>query len=356
LNIKAPMTMHTEIDNEQLENRSIALVKVDNLHLHFQSAAQALFDRNSSAVRAVDGVTLGIIRGETLGLVGESGCGKTTLGRTAIGLLKPTKGRVLFDGKDIHHFKGKELKAFRQRVQIIFQDPFGSLHPRMSIGWNISEPLRIHGLGSPEERSYKVEQLLDRVGLNPAFAQRYPHEFSGGQQQRVGIARALASNPDFIVCDEPVSALDVSIQAQVINLLQDLQQDYGLTYLFIAHDLRVVRHISNRVAVMYLGRIVEIAQSDTLYEYPNHPYTRALLSAVPIPNPDVEEKRQRIIIEGDLPTPVDPPAGCGFHPRCPFAQKKCIEEVPVLQEISPGQFVACHFWETITDEEWDYSP
>ncbi|HRK08038.1 MAG TPA: dipeptide ABC transporter ATP-binding protein [Pseudobdellovibrionaceae bacterium] len=299
-----------------------------------------LFGREVASVKAVSGVNLEIRKGETLGLVGESGCGKSTLGRCVIRLIEPTSGQVLLDGKDITQTRGEELRALRRRMQIIFQDPYASLNPRMTVGSIISEPLEIHSLfDSKKDRDDRVKQLIETVGLRPEHINRYPHEFSGGQRQRIGIARALAVEPEFIVCDEPVSALDVSIQAQVINLLMDLQQKLGLTYLFIAHDLKVVEHISNRVAVMYLGRVVEIAESEELYKHPTHPYTRALLSAIPTPTP--KKNTDRIILTGDVPSPIRPPSGCHFHPRCPIANDKCKTDVPSLTSVRPDHQASC---------------
>jgi oligopeptide transport system ATP-binding protein len=318
------------------------LVQVEGLKKHFPITRGVLVQRQVGAIRAVDGVTFDIYRGETLGLVGESGCGKTTAGRTILQLYRPTAGRVTFDGADLTVLKGKELRHIRRRVQMIFQDPFASLNPRMTIARIIGEPLRTHKLASGHEQIERIQELLHLVRLNPQFINRYPHEFSGGQRQRIGVARALASDPEFIVCDEPISALDVSIQAQVVNLLEDLQAQLGLTYLFIAHDLSMVRHICNRVAVMYLGQLVELAEKDELYDNPLHPYTRALLSAVPVPDPPVERRRQRLILEGDVPSPADPPPGCHFSTRCPVASDFCSTEEPPWRDVGGGHFVACH--------------
>ncbi|PWH14243.1 MAG: peptide ABC transporter substrate-binding protein [Anaerolineae bacterium] len=320
-----------------------ALLSVRNLVKHFPIKRGIIFQKEIGAVHAVDGVTFDVHRGETLGLVGESGCGKSTTGRTILQLYRPTSGQVLFDGIDLVTLKGNELRKMRRRMQMIFQDPYASLNPRMTVGEIIGEPLLIHGVARGKAIQERVEQLLELVGLNPAFSNRYPHEFSGGQRQRIGVARALALQPDLIVCDEPISALDVSIQAQVVNLLEDLQQQFGLTYLFIAHDLSMVRHISNRIAVMYLGVLVELADRTELYSNPLHPYTQALLSAVPIPDPFVEERRRRIILEGDVPSPVNPPSGCRFRTRCKYAKERCSEEKPEWREFQPGHFVACHF-------------
>jgi oligopeptide transport system ATP-binding protein len=321
-----------------------ALVEAKDLYKYFPIYA-GLTSRHVADVRAVDGVSFTIQEGETLGLVGESGSGKTTIGRLLLRLLPVTKGEIDFEERNILTMKRGDIRRLRRSVQIIFQDPFASLNPRMSIGEIIAEPIRIHGLASGKDVDDRVRELLGLVGLQPYHANRYPHEFSGGQRQRVGIARALAVQPRFIVCDEPVSALDVSIQAQVINLLEDLQEKFKLTYLFIAHDLSVVRHISTRVAVMYVGKIVELAYRDDLYENPLHPYTQALLSAIPIPDPVVEKRRKRIVLTGDIPSPVNPPSGCRFHTRCPLAFDRCKTEVPPLREYAPGHFAACHWVE-----------
>jgi oligopeptide transport system ATP-binding protein len=321
-----------------------ALVEAKDLYKYFPIYA-GLTSRHVADVRAVDGVSFTIQEGETLGLVGESGSGKTTIGRLLLRLLPATKGEIDFEERNILTMKRGDIRRLRRSVQIIFQDPFASLNPRMSIGEIVGEPIRIHGLAKGKDVDDRVRELLGLVGLQPYHANRYPHEFSGGQRQRVGIARALAVQPRFIVCDEPVSALDVSIQAQVINLLEDLQEKFKLTYLFIAHDLSVVRHISTRVAVMYVGKIVELAYRDDLYENPLHPYTQALLSAIPIPDPAVEKRRKRIVLTGDIPSPVNPPPGCRFHTRCPLAFERCKTEVPPLREYAPGHFAACHWVE-----------
>jgi oligopeptide transport system ATP-binding protein len=317
------------------------LLKVDGLVKHFPILA-GVFQKQVGVVHAVDGITFDIYSGETFGLVGESGCGKSTAGRTILQLYRPTAGHVYFDGTDLAKLKGEDLRSMRQRVQMIFQDPYASLNPRMTIRDIVGEPLLVHGISKGKQAEERVNQLLDLVRLNPGFAGRFPHEFSGGQRQRIGVARALALNPDFIVCDEPISALDVSIQAQVINLLEDLQEKLGLTYLFIAHDLSMVRHISDRVAVMYLGILAETATRDELYEHPLHPYTQALLSAVPVPDPFVEEKRERIILTGDVPSPVNPPSGCRFRTRCPLAKEICAEQQPEWRDVGAGHWVACH--------------
>jgi oligopeptide transport system ATP-binding protein len=318
------------------------LLRVENLVKYFPITKGIIIQKQVGAVHAVDDLTFDIHRGETLGLVGESGCGKSTTGRTILQLYRPTSGSVHFDGADLVTLKGDELRRMRRQMQMIFQDPYASLNPRMTVGEIVGEPLVIHKVAQSKEIIERVEHLLELVGLNPAFANRYPHEFSGGQRQRIGVARALALQPQLIVCDEPISALDVSIQAQVVNLLEDLQKQFNLTYLFIAHDLSMVRHISDRVAVMYLGIIVELANRKELYDDPLHPYTQALLSAVPIPDPVVEEKRQRVILQGDVPSPVNPPSGCRFRTRCPIAKEICAEQKPEWREAKPGHFVACH--------------
>jgi oligopeptide transport system ATP-binding protein len=322
------------------------LLDVRNLKMHFPITRGIIFQRQVGAIKAVDGIDFTMFRGETLGLVGESGCGKSTTGRAILQLYRPTDGEVLFEGTELTKSKGEELRKMRRRMQMIFQDPYASLNPRMTVGSIIGEPLEVHGIGSTKkERQERVQELLKTVGLNPYFVNRYPHEFSGGQRQRIGVARALAVNPAFIVCDEPISALDVSIQAQIINLLEDLQDELGLTYLFIAHDLSVVRHISDRIAVMYLGKIVELADRDELYANPMHPYTQALLSAVPIPDPTIEVNRKRIILEGDVPSPANPPKGCNFCTRCPRVMDICRQEDPPFKEYKPGHFAACYLYE-----------
>jgi oligopeptide/dipeptide ABC transporter ATP-binding protein len=317
------------------------LLQVRNLVKHFEVGGRLFGARGT--VRAVDGVSFEISRGETLGLVGESGCGKTTTGRCILQLERPTSGSIVFEGKELTGVTEGELRLVRRRMQVIFQDPYSSLNPRMTIEQIIEEPLFVHGIVSRAVgRAARVRRLLEQVGLLPQHGRRYPHQLSGGQRQRVGIARALAMEPSLIVCDEPVSALDVSIQAQIINLLEDLQSELGLTYLFIAHDLSVVRHISDRVAVMYLGKIVEITDRKALYDEPLHPYTKALLSAVPIPDPETESSRERIVLSGEVPSPLQPPTGCVFHPRCPIAVTRCSQEVPLLREIKPAHWTACH--------------
>ena len=315
----------------ETSNTHQQLVEVRGLKMWFP-IMRGILQKHVADVKAVDGLNFDVFQGETLGLVGESGCGKSTTGRAILQLYKPTAGSVLFEGSDLVALKGEDLRKMRRRMQMIFQDPYASLNPRMTVGSIVAEPLEVHNIGTKAERVERVRELLKVVGLNPYFINRYPHEFSGGQRQRIGVARALAVNPAFIVCDEPISALDVSIQAQVINLLEDLQEQFGLTYLFIAHDLSVVRHISDRIAVMYLGKIMELADRDELYRNPMHPYTQALLSAVPIPDPVIEEKRQRIILEGDVPSPVNPPKGCNFSTRCPKALDMCKEQEPEFRD------------------------
>lgn len=327
-----------------MADNNTPLLMVEHLHKEFPTGSGFMGGKFSKkVVSAVNDLSFEIRAGETFGLVGESGCGKSTTGRAIMHLDPPTSGKVYFEGRDISKMNKKELKAMRREMQFIFQDPYASLNPRMTIGEIISEPMVIHGIGTPEERIERVRELLDVVGLNPEHINRYPHEFSGGQRQRVGIARSFILRPKLIICDEPVSALDVSIQAQVLNLLKDLQKQYGTAYLFIAHDLSVVQHISDRVAVMYLGKMVELSDWKSLYAEPNHPYTQALLSAVPIPDPDVQQNRKRIILAGDPPSPIDPPSGCRFHTRCPIAQAKCSEEAPEFREIGEGHFCACHY-------------
>jgi len=322
-----------------------SLLEVEDLEVYFPVTAGLIFQRRVADVKAVDGVTFDVKRGETLGLVGESGCGKSTTGKAILQLNRPTAGTVNFGGTDLTRVKGRALRTYRRRMQMIFQDPYASLNPRMSVGSIVSEPITIHNLARGQEKRDRVHNLLQTVGLNPYFASRYPHEFSGGQRQRIGIARALAVEPEFIVCDEPVSALDVSIQAQIINLLEDLQDEFNLTYLFIAHDLSVVRHISDRVAVMYLGHIMELTDRDSIFENPLHPYTKALLSAVPIPDPDIERERERIILLGDVPSPLSPPPGCVFNTRCPIAIDECREVIPEWRNVGTGgeeHWVWCH--------------
>ncbi len=321
------------MENSAVKTEKSELLSVRNLVKHFP------IESSDDVVKAVDGVSFDIKSGETLGLVGESGCGKSTVGRCLLRLHEPTSGEVFFEGKNIVGLPNREMQLLRREMQIIFQDPYASLNPRLSILSIVSEPLKIHGIGSKSEREAKTADLLKKVGLDPNYMRRYPHEFSGGQRQRIGIARALALNPKLIICDEPVSALDVSVQAQVVNLLQDLQAEFGLTYLFISHGLAVVEHISNRVAVMYLGKIVEIAEGRELYDNPLHPYTKALLSAIPIPDP--KKKRERIVLKGDVPTPINPPSGCRFRTRCPFAVEDCAKVIPELREIQPNHFAAC---------------
>jgi peptide/nickel transport system ATP-binding protein len=336
------------VSSEARSNGAGPLVELENLKQYFPIKSGLVLDRHVGDVRAVDDVTLTIRRGETLGLVGESGCGKSTVGRTILRLYKPTAGRIVFDGKDITTLGEGELRPLRRRMQMVFQDPFASLNPRHSVGKTVGEPLRTHGIAGRREANARVRELLDAVGLPADAANRYPHEFSGGQRQRIGLARALSVNPEFIVADEPVSALDVSIQAQMINLFEELQDDFALTYLFIAHDLAVVRHISDRIAVMYLGTVVEVSSAGELYENPLHPYTISLLSAVPIPDPVVEKRRESILLAGDVPSPANPPKACRFHTRCPYVQPtRCRDEVPQLRKLGEGHEVACHWAEEI---------
>ncbi len=341
-------TMTTAQSGNGAPAKGETLLTVNGLTKYFPVMRGFIVRRQSGLVRAVDGVSFEIKAGETLGLVGESGCGKTTTGNTIMQLEPPTAGEVVFEGNDLVQLSRDDQRRARRKMQMIFQDPYGSLNPRMSVGRIIEEPLQVHDLhGKRDERRERVRELLRLVGLDPRFSSRYPHEFSGGQRQRIAFARALAVQPSFIVCDEPVSALDVSIQAQIMNLLLDLQQQLGVAYLFISHDFKVVRQISHRIAVMYLGQIVEMAPSEQFYLRPLHPYTRCLLSAVPVPDPDLEAKRERIILTGDVPSPVNPPSGCRFHPRCPWAQDRCATEEPELTDVGGGHFVSCHFWQDI---------
>lgn len=319
------------------------LIEINNLKKYFP-IKKGLMNKTAHYLKAVDDVSFTINKGETLGLVGESGCGKTTCGRTIIKLYEPTDGQIIYDGVDIARYSEKQMLEYRRKMQMIFQDPYASLDPRMTVGDIIGEAIDIHKLMGPKEREERIQYLLNRVGLNSEHASRYPHEFSGGQRQRIGIARALAVQPEFIICDEPISALDVSIQAQVVNMLEDLQADLGLTYLFIAHDLSMVKHISNRVGVMYLGKLVELADSNELYTKPLHPYTQALLSAIPIPDPDISASKKRIVLEGEIPSPIDPPPGCRFKNRCRYAKPICSEQDPVFKDMGGGHMVACHLY------------
>lgn len=319
------------------------LVEIKGLCKYFKTK-KGIFTGNKGLLKAVDGVSLNIKKGETLGLVGESGCGKSTLGRTLLKLYNPTAGEIFYNNDEIGKLSNKDMKPYRKHMQMIFQDPYASLNPRMTVGDIIGEPLDIHNIAQGKEREEKIKYYISKVGLHPDHINRYPYEFSGGQRQRIGIARALAVNPNFIVCDEPISALDVSIQAQIVNMLEELQDEMGLTYLFIAHDLSMVKHISDRVGIMYLGKLVEISDSEEVYNNPIHPYTKALLSAIPIPNPDISKSKKRIILEGDIPSPIDPPQGCRFMSRCKYAKTICGEEEPELKEVSPGHCVACHLF------------
>lgn len=325
-------------------SRGEVLLRVENLKMYFP-IYRGVFRRQVGAVKAVDGVSFEVYRGETLGLVGESGCGKSTTGRAILQLYKVTDGRVVFDGKVLTELSAEQMRRLRPQMQMIFQDPHACLNPRMTVGSIVAEPLLEHGRLDAAQRKRRVEELLETVGLKAFHTNRYPHEFSGGQRQRIGIARALALNPEFILCDEPIAALDVSIQAQVVNLLKDLQTEFGLTYLFISHDLSMVRHIANRVVVMYLGRMMELGERAGLYGEPLHPYTQALLSAVPLPDPELEAKRERIILKGDVPSPANPPSGCVFHTRCPIAVGRCAQEVPAWRELRESHWVACHLAE-----------
>jgi oligopeptide/dipeptide ABC transporter ATP-binding protein len=332
------------VEQEPLATTGNELLVVENVRKYFPITRGIIFQKEVASVKAVDGVSFSINPGETLGIVGESGCGKSTLARCVVKLLESTDGKITFDGRDITKLSRPAMRPIRREMTMIFQDPYASLNPRKRVGFIIGEPLEVHGLGTAAEVKRRVQELLEVVGLNPEHYNRFPHEFSGGQRQRIGVARALAVNPKLIVCDEPVSALDVSVQAQILNLLKDLQDDFGLTYIFIAHDLNVVRHISNRVMVMYLGKVVEIASRDVLYDEPKHPYTGALLSAVPIANPELGRKRQPIVLEGDVPSPVNPPSACHFHPRCPrFVEGHCDVEEPPLYPFGNGHVAACHY-------------
>jgi oligopeptide transport system ATP-binding protein len=331
------------------------LLKVVDLKKYFPMDT-GIFSKTKSYLKAVDGVSFEIRRGETFGLVGESGCGKSTTGRTILRLYNPTGGQILFDGQDLSGLDEKGLVPYRKKIQMIFQDPYASLNPRMTVSELLSEGLRTHNICSKEQEQGRIFELLEKVGLKRDHANRYPHEFSGGQRQRISIARALAVEPELVICDEPISALDVSIQAQVVNMLEDLQNEMGLTYLFIAHDLSMVKHISDRIGVMYLGMLMEVSESDELYEKPLHPYTQALLSAIPIPDPDVTRKNKRRILTGDVPSPIDPPAGCRFASRCPFASDKCKSETPVLEDAGKGHLVACHHWQAIATGERKANP
>jgi oligopeptide/dipeptide ABC transporter ATP-binding protein len=322
------------------------LLEVKNLVKHFP-VREGVLSKVRTHVRAVDGISFDLAPGETLGLVGESGCGKSTAGRTLLRLIEPTAGEIIFDGINIVSLQAESMRRLRRQMQIIFQDPYASLHPRMTVGNIVGEPLRVHNVARGAERQERVADLMRKVGLRPEHMRRYPHEFSGGQRQRIGIARALALNPRLIIADEPVSALDVSIQAQVINLLEDLQEELGMTYIFISHDLSVVQHSCDRIAVMYVGKIVEVAEADELVMAPRHPYTAALLSAVPIPDPKARYGKKRVILSGDVPSPINPPSGCRFHTRCPFKDDLCVTQEPTLKELSPGHFSACHFSDKI---------
>jgi oligopeptide/dipeptide ABC transporter ATP-binding protein len=339
--------MTVEVHERERPNgpaRGTPLLRLAGVKKHFPITQGVVFQKRIGQVHAVDGIDLEVFPGETLGLVGETGCGKSTLARVVMKVFEATEGRLFFEGEDYTGYSRRRMRPLRRQMQMIFQDPYASLNPRKTVGSIISDPFRIHGTVPKKDVRRTVQELMELVGLNPEHYNRYPHEFSGGQRQRIGVARSLALRPKLIVCDEPVSALDVSIQAQIINLLKNLQQEFGLTYIFIAHDLSVVKHVSNRVAVMYLGKVVEVAPSSVLYRNPKHPYTGALMSAVPIPDPDSAAHRRRIVLEGDVPSPIDPPSGCRFHPRCPNAQfPKCSDDEPLLEPHHPGQVAACHF-------------
>ena len=330
-----------------MTSENTPLVKVRNLKKYFPIHRGVLLQRHAGDVKAVDGVSFDIFKGETLGLVGETGSGKTTIGRTILRLYEPTAGQIIFNEVDISTLGDSQMRKMRSHMQMIFQDPYASLNPRMTVGSIIAAPLEVHKVAKGKQKRERIQELLSLVGLNEEFVNRYPHEFSGGQRQRIGIARALAVDPDLVVCDEPISSLDVSIQAQVVNLLEELQSRLGLTYLFIAHDLSMVRHISNRMAVMYLGKIVELTDRNEIYLHPVHPYTQALMSAVPVPDPDLAASRKRIILEGDIPSPVNPPVGCNFNTRCPFAKQVCFESEPEFREVCSGHWAACHFAEEL---------
>ena len=345
-----PQTEDVRVDNTEKNNDT--LLDVRDLKMYFPLTQGVILQRTVGYVKAVDGVSFQIQRGQTLGLVGESGSGKTTIGRTLIRLYKPTSGEIIFDGQDLTKMEGEPLRQVRRKAQMVFQDPYASLNPRFTIGTLVSEPMQVYNIGTKQEIRDRAEELLRVVGLRPEYIDRYPHEFSGGQRQRIAVARALSINPEFVIADEPVSALDVSVRAQVLNLLQRLQSQFHLTYLFVSHDLSVVRHVADRIAVMYLGRIVELADRDELYASPKHPYTRALLSAVPIPDPTIERKRQRIILSGDLPSPINIPSGCRFHTRCPMAQQICREIDPAFErKEGHDHFAACHFAESVSSPE-----
>lgn len=328
---------------EKLMNNEKNLVEINKLCKYFK-AKTPLFSKEKLYLKAVDGISLSIKKGETFGLVGESGCGKSTLGRTIIKLYNQTSGKIIYDGNDISKLSSKAMLPYRKKMQMIFQDPYASLNPRATVGEIVGEPLTIHNIAEGEEKKERVKYYLEKVGLYRDHINRYPHEFSGGQRQRIGIARALAVDPEFIICDEPISALDVSIQAQIVNMLEDLQKDMGLTYLFIAHDLSMVKHISTRIGIMYLGKLVELSDSNEVYKNSCHPYTKALLSAIPVPDPDVAQSRKRILLEGEIPSPLNPPSGCRFRTRCRYATKKCSEEEPELKEVSKDHFVACFLY------------